>query len=146
MTDTTERAKKLLADATPDWKVNGTGVYYDPDPDDDNDPDDVFFARGPYRRIRSQAEADAALIAAAPTIIRELIEEVERLRADLVAGIGEMDIVCDEIERMRPVYEEALIEPCGRIGDHPCSHYPDDVDTWCSHCLACRAAKEATDA
>ena len=75
MTDTTERAKKLLADATPGpWSISrydhgGCRAFVQ----DDRTRSLVFDA---YH------EGDSELLFAAPTIIRELIEENERLASE----------------------------------------------------------------
>lgn len=84
MSDIVERARRLLADATPGpWAVaewNRTNVLPEPWALDKLSPDE----RGPFAIQACATEADAALIAAAPTLLAGLVVEVERLRVELL--------------------------------------------------------------
>jgi hypothetical protein len=79
--DTTERARALLANATPgEWVIEA-----DPNP---KDPCDIFVVDAgdavvAMIDVGEHQLADAELIAAAPTLIADLADEVDRLSAEL---------------------------------------------------------------
>lgn len=77
--DLTARARRLVAAATPGpWAVEG--------PDDDlwvmNAGRSYSVAMLGSRAVADEVDANAALIAAAPTLIADLADEVDRLRAE----------------------------------------------------------------
>jgi hypothetical protein len=107
------RAKALLANATPGpWAVRVSQ-------DDHGRPcDDVISKGNGNINVCSECDettGDAALIAAAPTLIAELVAEVERLRAE--PGRAERLTVYVNEDTQRVALAAATVER-GRIVEH----------------------------
>ncbi len=113
MTDAAKRARELLATGTAKpWivkkiRAQGHDVYT------------VLDANGFWVADCGAASDDAALIAAAPDLLRELCEEVERLRdSDIGEALLDYDNAAIAKESLRPhlTVTRAALREAGEIG------------------------------
>ena len=94
-----EEIKRLLAAATPGpWEVGANVVFADAAVDYDNENGSGEIAQIEWRC--QEKAANAQLIAKAPTLISELIEQVERLQK-----------VSDAAEELPDLYDAAAADP-----------------------------------
>jgi len=100
--------RRLVEAATPGpWEHRVAGI----------EGDSYIAATGPWKRLRSseQVHEDAALIAAAPTLLLAALEEIERLERELAssrAGLAEIRPGVWQAPSVRSVFSDGRDARC----------------------------------